>query len=906
MKVEESLNVTFDESPPPTKLSPLVDDDVSEEEAIENNIKVVNNNNIEDESIEVEEIVNIKESKNHPLEQVIGKPKNVNEALEDECWVVAMQEELNQFVANDILDFVPLPKNQSIIGTKCVHRNKLDGNEVFVVQTLSIIDFEKPNYVYKLKKALYGLKQALKAWYDRLKAFLLKHEYSIGIVDNTLFTKKSKSHLIIVQIYVDDIIFGSTCQNLCDDFAKIMHDEFEISMIGELSFFLGLQIKKMEDGIFFNQSKYIKEMLKKFGLKDSKPTKTLMSTEFKLTKEDEADSVDSTKYRELREDTFSKTNNKDAYDHVSSPQQGSTKRWVDRLILGVINTWDLVKKSFIQRYCPPSKTAKRLEDIHNFKQESEESLNQAWERYNDLLYKCPTHDINSHQKWHDGTSSRNISCSSNTNRLPAVIIKLDNLGCDMKKLKENVHAIQVGCQICEGPHLDNECPLNKEVKPGPPGYYTHTDNQTLSEEKRPNLVETINKYVGGAAKRQAEQDKWLKTFCQNTEKSRIDHDKIIQKLKYHVKTLAVEVEIKVIPELKSNLPEQMINHYVEPYVPPIPFPNRLKQHAKEALVYKTMESLRKIRINRPLLKEIRQTNNYPKFMKELMANEQLTKEDDEVSINPRCSALLQNQLPPKENDPRSFILPCSIGRLDFNNALADLGASISIMPFFMFKRLGIGKLEPINMVIEMADSTKCIPKGIVKNLFLKFDKFILLIDFVILDIIEDFRMPVILGRPLLATAHAKIDIFRKTISLEVGNENVIFKIRSNLSDNIHESVRMIITKINTVEDEVQESYEEIVYRKKEYKKYGHPAAPFKEKYDVGSLCNNEIKCYWESENDGKRIEVEWGNLSLNDWLRIREKVEELARTRGNIAHIRAGVKEEIFRNDDEKESYDKT
>ncbi|GJS28053.1 retrovirus-related pol polyprotein from transposon TNT 1-94 [Tanacetum coccineum] len=119
----------------------------------------------------------------------------------------------------------------------------------------------------------------------------------MGMVDNTLFTKRSKSHLVIVQIYVDDIIFGSTSQNLCDDFAKIMHDEFEMSMMGELNFFLGLQIKQMEDGIFFNQSKYIKEMLKKFGLEDSKPTKTPMSTEIKLTKDDEADSMDSSKYR---------------------------------------------------------------------------------------------------------------------------------------------------------------------------------------------------------------------------------------------------------------------------------------------------------------------------------------------------------------------------------------------------------------------------------------------------------------------------------------------------------------------------------------------------------------------------------------------------------------------------------
>ncbi|GJW69162.1 copia protein [Tanacetum coccineum] len=186
MKVEESLNVTFDESPPPTKLSPLVDDNVGEEEAIKNNTKVVNNNNEEDKSIEVDQ----------------SPPK---------------------------------------------------------------------------------------AWYDRLKAFLIKHEYSIGMIDNTLFTKKSKSHLIIVQIYVDNIIFGSTSQNLCDAFAKIMHAEFEMSIMGELNFFLGLQIKQMEDRIFFNQFKYIKEMLKKFGLKDSKPTKTPMSTEIRLTKDDEAD-----------------------------------------------------------------------------------------------------------------------------------------------------------------------------------------------------------------------------------------------------------------------------------------------------------------------------------------------------------------------------------------------------------------------------------------------------------------------------------------------------------------------------------------------------------------------------------------------------------------------------------------
>nr|GEU32292.1 reverse transcriptase domain-containing protein [Tanacetum cinerariifolium] len=259
----------------------------------------------------------------------------------------------------------------------------------------------------------------------------------------------------------------------------------------------------------------------------------------------------------------------------------------------------------------------------------------------------------------------------------------------------------------DGPHLDKECPLNEEVKQvdevkyaefghpapfnessgakfhvGPPGYYTRKDNQTPSGEKRPNMLDTINTYMEGAVKRQAEHDEWLKTCCQNTEKSQIDHHKIIQKHESRVKTLAAEVETKVakleecktifandeiplytpfyyshkeieyffansgfsddenpestevktskvILKFKSNLPEETINHYVKPYVPPIPFPNRLKQHAEEALVHKTIESLKKIRINRPLVKEIRKMDNYSKYMKDLVANKQLTEEDDE-------------------------------------------------------------------------------------------------------------------------------------------------------------------------------------------------------------------------------------------------------------------------------------
>jgi hypothetical protein len=132
--------------------------------------------------------------------------------------------------------------------------------------------------VYKLSKALYGLKQAPRVWYERLTNFLLSKVFKIGKVDTTLFTKRIGKDLFVCQIYVDDIIFGSINELFCEEFGKMMSKEFEISMIGELIFFLGLQIKQLKDGIFVSQSKYLNDMLKKFGLENAKSIKIPMAT----------------------------------------------------------------------------------------------------------------------------------------------------------------------------------------------------------------------------------------------------------------------------------------------------------------------------------------------------------------------------------------------------------------------------------------------------------------------------------------------------------------------------------------------------------------------------------------------------------------------------------------------------
>ncbi|GJU72742.1 hypothetical protein Tco_1264147 [Tanacetum coccineum] len=247
------------------------------------------------------------------------------------------------------------------------------------------------------------------------------------------------------------------------------------------------------------------------------------------------------------------------------------------------------------------------------------------------------------QKWHDGSNSRKVS-SGSLDGIVAIANKLDSLGRDMTKLKENLHAIQVGCQPCGGEEIE-------EVE--------HIEEAVSHHEHAPREVTSSGLLI--------------------------------------------------------------VSYYVAPYEPSIPFPRCLKQHAEEALVHKTMESLKKI----------------------------------------------------KEQDLGNFILPCSIGKLTFSNALADLGASASIMPLLMFKWLRIGKLKPINMNIEMADKTKSIPKGIVENLLVKIDKFI-------------FPM----------------DVLRKLISLEVGNEMVIFKIKNNLNEPHIESVCAIRNEERVTDDDL--------------------------------------------------------------------------------------------------------
>ncbi|KAJ9541753.1 hypothetical protein OSB04_028259 [Centaurea solstitialis] len=250
------------------------------------------------------------------------EPKKALDAMKDPSWIEAMQEELLQFVLQHVWDLVDLPRGHRVIGTKWIFRNKTDergivikNKEILAAQGYTQEEGIDYDDVFALVARIEAIRlflafasykgfkvyqmDAPRAWYDTLSSYLLANQFERGVIDKTLFIKRTKTDVLLVQIYVDDIIFGSTKEEMCKEFEELMHKKFKMSYMGELTFFLGLQVKPKTDGIFINQSKYVASMLQKFGMSDAKPASTPMETHKYLTADVEGEEVDVHNYRSM-------------------------------------------------------------------------------------------------------------------------------------------------------------------------------------------------------------------------------------------------------------------------------------------------------------------------------------------------------------------------------------------------------------------------------------------------------------------------------------------------------------------------------------------------------------------------------------------------------------------------------
>ncbi|GKB35181.1 retrovirus-related pol polyprotein from transposon TNT 1-94 [Tanacetum coccineum] len=240
-------------------------------------------------------------SKDHPLDNIVAMQDEIHEFDRLEVWelvprpIYVMVIALKWIYKVKLEEYGDVLKNKARLVTKGYHQeevidfeesfapvDRIEAIGIFIANAASFEDPEHPTHVYHLKKALYGLKQAPRAWYDTLSKFLMATKFFKGVVDPTLFTRKTGKHILLVQIYVDDIIFASTEHNACNIFSKEMSSKFQMSMMGQMSFFLGLQVSQSPRGVFINQAKYALETLKKYGMDLSDHVDTPMVDQLKL------------------------------------------------------------------------------------------------------------------------------------------------------------------------------------------------------------------------------------------------------------------------------------------------------------------------------------------------------------------------------------------------------------------------------------------------------------------------------------------------------------------------------------------------------------------------------------------------------------------------------------------------
>nr|GEU42786.1 hypothetical protein [Tanacetum cinerariifolium] len=231
-------------------------------------------------NISVSPIPTTRVHKNHPITQIIGDltsaPQSRSMTRMNKARLVAHGHTQEEGIDYDEV-FAPLARTEAI--------------RLFLAYA-SFMGF-------MVVKSLYGLHQAPRAWYDTLANYLLDNGFQRGKIDQTFFIKKQKGDILLVQVYVDDIIFGSTNKELCKAFERLMKDKFQMSSIGELTFFLGLQVKQKDDGIFISQDKYVAKILRKFGFTDVKSASTHIETKKPLLKDPDGEDVDVHIYRSM-------------------------------------------------------------------------------------------------------------------------------------------------------------------------------------------------------------------------------------------------------------------------------------------------------------------------------------------------------------------------------------------------------------------------------------------------------------------------------------------------------------------------------------------------------------------------------------------------------------------------------
>ncbi|KAL5583639.1 hypothetical protein UlMin_016081 [Ulmus minor] len=512
---------------------------------------------------------------------------------------------------------------------------------------------------------------------------------------------------------------------------------------------------------------------------------------------------------------------------------------------------------------PPTKNAKLRNDITSFQQLEGESLYETWERYKELLRRCPHHGIPfwiQMETFYNGLNAQTrtiVDAASNgalmsktyneayallermasnnyqwpTERVPAgrrvagvhEVSEITSLTAQIASLvntlnnqqatpHQSVNSVQgtgESCVLCNGNHQFESCPSNPESvcyvgnmnrNNNPfsntynPGWMQHPNfswsNQGAGQGSNP--APQRPQFPPGFQQQQKPQTSEFPSSMESLlNEYMARNDAVIQSQAASLRNLENQVG-QLANELKNRPPGTLPSNTESPKRDgkehckaitlrggkTLEAPEINEKNPKELVSRQEEENNEQgnLHINIPLVEALEQMPNYVKFMKYMLTKKRRFGEFETVALMRECSAVLQNKLPPKLKDPGSFAIPCSIGNRYFGKALCDLGASINLMPMSIFKKLGIGEARPTTVSLQLADRSIAHPEGKIEDVLVKVDKFIFPVDFIVLDYEADLEVPIILGRPFLATGRTLIDVQKRELTMRVQDEHVTFNV----------------------------------------------------------------------------------------------------------------------------------
>ncbi|GJW40572.1 reverse transcriptase domain-containing protein [Tanacetum coccineum] len=495
---------------------------------------------------------------------------------------------------------------------------------------------------------------------------------------------------------------------------------------------------------------------------------------------------------------------------------GEAKTWLDELNEGTIKTWDELRTAFISRFFPPALFDRLLGEIRAFSQHENESLTDAWLRMKEMLRNCHGHNLskgNIIKIFYHGLNEitqevLNVTVGGSSNfdtdkimaRMDSMTMKIDaqykdfqsrskqsNLDDDDIPMsrEEEAKFMQTFCRTCfYNDYHDRDSNRDNWRSSGRNDY--NRDNYQSHSDDKPDLQKQLSDFI--KAQHSTNSFGSLPSNTQpNPKGSSSKPYQPTQDQNEHVN--AVFTRSGKCYDLPDNLNDQQNNSETpinfdsddeddeptpqpkpktptpvketpkpKPYKPKIPYPQRLRKEKIKAQYGKFLDMIRAVRINVPLVDVLARMPNYGKFLKELVNNKHKIKQISAAFLSDESSTILQNKVPPKLGDPRSFLIPCNFKKSFSCNALADLGASINLMPYSLYAKLSLETLKPTKMSVRLADRSFQYPVGIAKNMLVEVGKFTFPADFVILEMEEDSKVPLILGRPFLHTADAVIRV----------------------------------------------------------------------------------------------------------------------------------------------------